>query len=61
MAAMFLQVIILLITVPLSIASMIYGWGLTPENWWFITLGYFPVIISVMISSIVAIIAAAIE
>ena len=30
----------LVMMVGVSIASMIYGWGLTPENWWWIAGGY---------------------
>ena len=26
--------------IPVSILSMIYGWGLSPENWWWIAGGY---------------------
>lgn len=38
----------------LSIAIMIYGWGLTPENWWWIIGGYAAVVVLSSISGIVS-------
>lgn len=38
-------VLILLVLIPaLSIASMIYGWGLAPQNWWWVIGGYVGII-----------------
>ena len=46
--------LMLVLIVGLSIAIMIYGWGLTPVNWWWIILGYLAVMVLSCISLIVS-------
>lgn len=47
--------ILLFVTLPLipvSIATQIYGWGLTPANWWAIAFGYGYMMVPSMIASL---------
>ena len=36
----FLPIVLTLGLIPISLITMIYGWGLEPQNWGWITLGY---------------------
>ena len=44
-----LILILTLGVIPVSIISMMYGWGLEPENWGWIAFGYFWMVITPMV------------
>ncbi|MFA6125457.1 hypothetical protein [Sphingomonas sp.] len=49
------ELIMLLITlcvIPVSIFTMIYGWGLTPQNWGWIAFGYLWILIPGIVSAV---------
>ena len=43
--------IFMLSIIPVSIFTMIYGWGLEPENWGWISFGYLWTMIPALITS----------
>lgn len=40
-------------TIGMSLVGMIYGWGLTPENWGWITVSYMAVCIPSLIQALI--------
>jgi len=40
-----ISIVYLITVIPASIVGMIYGWGLTPENWGWIAFSYAWVVI----------------
>jgi len=61
MAAAFLQIISLFLLIPLSLISMLYGWGIEPKNWWVIALGYVPILFTTFVGVLSAILKYALD
>jgi hypothetical protein len=52
----FILVIVMLSTIPVSLAVMIYGWGLAPISWGWIAFGFLwtftlPIITKILLES----------
>lgn len=42
----------ILTLVPVSLITMIWGWGLTPHNWGWIAFGYLWMIVPMMVNAL---------
>ena len=47
-------VLLALSIIPVSIIAMIWGWGLSPQNWGWIAFGYLWVVMAPIISGVIS-------
>lgn len=41
------------ITIAASLLGMIYGWGIEPQNWWWISLSYVLLIVGLVFNAMI--------